>query len=182
MNQTEPVVHLKFAQEGDSVRFQYEVQNSLDQPIYVFDRLYDMRSQKLSPDWAYVAVDGQRAVICRQVWPLPNGLRHESPETPYGRLIAPKGALAGKFSLSLPLVERDPYYSLVHTNQKLAPANITSLVFRLGWGIASHLRAGSEVELESEKLVLFPFHEALAKQHLAESNAATVKISISVSR
>ena len=182
MNQTQPSVHLKLMLESGSARFQYEVRNTLDQPVYVFDRLYDMRAQKLSPDWAYISVEGQKASVCRQVWPLPDGLRHDNPETPYGRLVAPKGVVTGQFSLPLPLVERDPYYSLLHSNAKPAHVNVTSLVLRVGWGIASQLRAGSAVELEGEKLVLFPFHEALSKQHFAESGATKVNISVAVAR
>jgi len=182
MTQPQPVVHLNVALEPNRARFQYEVRNSLDQPIYVFDRLFDMRAQKLSPDWAYVAIDGQKVVVCRQVWPLPTGLRHDNPETPYGRFVAPRAAVTGEFSLGLPLVERDPYYSFLHSNAKPTQVNITSLILRIGWGIASQLRAGSEVELRGERLVLFPFHEAISKQHLAESEAAPVKISVTVSR
>ena len=182
MNQTRPAVQLKLALTADSASIQYEVRNTLSQPIYVFDRLYDMQAKKLSPDWSYIAIEGQKAIVSRQVWSLPQGLRHDSPEVPYGRLLAPNASLTGKFSLSLPLVERDPYYGLVHAGAKPAQSDVSSLVLRFGWGLASELRAGSPVELEGEKLVLFPFQEALAKQHLAESEAVQVRIPATVYR
>lgn len=182
MNQNGPTVHVKLALKEDSARFEYEIRNSLDQPIYVFDRLYDLRAQKLSPDWAYVSVDGQKANVCRQIWPLPDGLLHDNPETPYGRLVAPNAIVTGQFSLALPLVEGDPYYSLLHSKGKLTQVNVRSLVFRIGWGAALQLRAGSEVELEGEKLVLFPFHEALSKQHFAETSATQVNLSVTAYR
>jgi hypothetical protein len=182
MNQTQPVVNLKLAIEKDSAHFQYELRNSLRQPIYVFDRLYDLRAKTLSPDWAYVTIEDQKALVSRQVWPLPQGLRHDSPETPYGRLVAPDSSVTGKFSLALPLIERDPYYSLLHANAKPSQVGIASVVLRMGWGIASELRAGSPVDLEGQKLVLFPYHEALSKQHFADSQTVSVKISATVSR
>ena len=182
MNQTQPAVHLKFAAEGDTARLAYEVRNTLDQPIYVFDQLYDMQTKKLSLDWAYVAIEGQKAIISRQVWPLPQGLRHDSPELPYARLVAPKATLTGKFSLPLPLAERDPYYGLLHPGTERARADITSVALRIGWGVASQLHAGSRVELEGENLVLFPFHEALSKQRIVDSESAQVKTFATVSR
>ena len=182
MSQSQPSVQLKVTIEKNSARLQYEIRNTLDRPVYVFDRLYDMRTQKLSSDWAYIAVEGQKAIVSRQVWPLPEGLRHDSPETPYGRLVAPDSSVNGKISLELPLVERDPYFSLLHANAKPVPLNVTSLILRIGWGLASELRAGSAVELEGEKLVLFPYHEAISKQRLADSDEASLMAPAVLSR
>ncbi|HUJ93470.1 MAG TPA: hypothetical protein VLW46_00745 [Candidatus Bathyarchaeia archaeon] len=182
MNESRPVVHLKVAQDADALRLQYEVRNTLREPIYVFDRLYDMRAQKLSAAWAYVAVDGQKATVSRQVWPLPNGLRYENPETPYGRLLTPNATATGQLSLTMPIAERDPYYSLSHRGEKPQTVQVSSLVFRMGWGFASQLHAGSPVELEGQRLVLFPFHEGLAKQQFADSESAQVNLAITVLR
>jgi hypothetical protein len=180
MSQTQPVVRLLLKLSDTSAHVEYEIRNALDQPIYVFDRLYDMRSEKLSDDWAYRSVDRSTAVIARQVWPLPRGLRHENPETPYGRLVAPHAIVTGQFSVPLPLTEHDPYYLIVHERAKPVQVSIDSLVFRVGWAPASKLRAGSDVQLGGETLTLFPFPEALAKQQLTDSNSAAVNLSATV--
>jgi hypothetical protein len=179
-SQTQPVVRLLLKLSDTSAHVEYEIRNVLDQPIYVFDRLYDMRSEKLSGDWAYRAVEGSTAVIARQVWPLPGSLQHENPETPYGRLVAPHATVTGQFSVPLPLTEHDPYYLIVHGRARPVQVSIDSLVFRAGWAPASKLRAGSEVQLGGERLTLFPFQEALTRQELTDSNPATVNLSATV--
>lgn len=180
MSQTQPVVRLLLKLSDRSAHLEYEIRNTLDQPIYVFDRLYDMRAEKLADDWAYRAVDGRTVVIARQVWPLPGGLRHENPETPYGRRVAPHATITGQFSVPLPLTEHDPYYFIVHGRARPVQVSIDSLVFRAGWAPAAQLHAGSEVELGGEKLTLFPFQEALGRQQLTDSNSAAVSLSATV--
>jgi len=182
MNSTEPVVRIDARLDADSMHLMYEVINSLDVPIFVFDRLYDLKASALSQDWAYTAFDDARVWLCRQIWPLPRGLHHENPEVPYGRYLGPGAKLSGQLVLPLPLVERDPYYAFLHQAGRTVDVKLTQLVLRVGWARVSDLRGGSSVELEGEKLVLFPYDEAILKQKFANSPPANIVLRGTASR
>jgi hypothetical protein len=177
MSYAEPNIQIEVLTGSGSIRLEYFVTNLLDSPIYIFDRLYDAKKSGLSQDWAYVSFQNGIASICRQVWPLPPGLHHDSPEVPYARLLAPGAKANAQFVLDLPLGERDPYYGMRHADSKTNQVKLSSIVLRIGWARLADLRGGSTVELNGEELVLFPYSEAIAKQKFTDSSPARLSFS-----
>jgi hypothetical protein len=170
MESQQPTLTMRAKVDGNEIKIGYELANQFNFPIYVFDRLYDMTSEKLDPNWAYIDLSSHRIVACRQVWPLPAGLHHENPEVPYGRVVAPGAKIKGVFAIHLPAVESDPYVHIRNSGSSPRIANASDdIVFRLGWAPLRELHGGSQVELEGEQLALFPYPEAIQKQRLVTS-------------
>ena len=65
-----------------SLSVEYTFENPTDHPILVFDRLWDMHTNALHPNWAYVEIRGTRAAIKRDLDRMPEGLLHENPPVP----------------------------------------------------------------------------------------------------
>jgi hypothetical protein len=170
MDWREPSLAFRARLDSDKLQAGYEVTNNLAVPIYVFDQLYDMKSEKLAENWSYIEVMGTRVVLSRQIAQLPTGLHHENPEVPYARVLNPGGKLTTVFTRPLPLAETDPYFHIRNRNrppQTYQPGD--DLVFRLGWAVAADLHGGVPVEINGAKLVLFPYEEAIGKQRLINS-------------
>jgi hypothetical protein len=177
MESQQPTLTMRAKVDGNEIKVGYEVANQLNFPIYVFDRRYDMATEKLDLNWAYVDLSSGRILVCRQVWPIPEGLHRENPEVPYGRVVAPGAKIKGVFAIHLPVAESDPY---THIRNAGSPARVAhssdDIVFRLGWAPVREVKAGSPVEVEGEQLVLFPYPEAILKQRLATSLPAKLPL------
>jgi len=177
MESQQPTLTMRAKVEGNEIKVGYEVANQLNFPIYVFDRLYDMSAEKMDPNWAYVDLSSSRIVVCRQVWRVPEGLHHENPEVPYAREVAPGAKIKGVFAIHLPVAESDPYTHIRNAGNPAKVANSSDdIVFRLGWSPVREVRGGSPVEVEGERLVLFPYPEAILKQRLATSLPAKLPL------
>jgi hypothetical protein len=177
MESQQPALTMRAKVDGHEIKVGYELTNQLNFPIYVFDRLYDMSAEKLAPNWAYVDLSSNRIVVCRQVWAVPAGLHHENPEVPYARVVAPGAKIKGLFPIHLPVAESDPYAHIRNRDgvPRVAHAG-DDIVFRLGWAPVREVHGGSQVELEGEQLVLFPYPEAIQKQRLATSLPAKLPL------
>jgi hypothetical protein len=177
MESQQPTLTMRAKVDGNEIKVGYEVANQLSSPIYVFDRLYDMSAESLAPNWAYVDLSSNRIVLCRQVWPVPTGLHHENPEVPYARVVAPGAKIKGVFAIHLPVTESDPYIHIRTADGAPRVADSSEdFVFRLGWAVVRDVHGGAEVELEGERLVLFPYAEAIQKQKLATSLPAKLPL------
>jgi hypothetical protein len=183
MESQQPTLTMRVKVDGNEIKVGYEVANQLNFPIYVFDRLYDMTAEKMDSNWAYVDLNSNRIVVCRQVWPVPTGLHHENPEVPYARTVAPGAKIKGVFAIHLPVEELDPYAHIRNSGGALRVAKSSDdIVFRLGWAPVGEVKAGSPVEVEGEQLVLFPYPEAILKQRLATSLPAKLPLPAGAAR
>jgi hypothetical protein len=154
------------------VRLQYEVRNSLHEPIYVFARLYDMRAQKHSRNCANIAIEGQKATVSQQVWLRPLDCAMTARKRPTAGCLLRIRRRAASFLCRYRFSNLIPIIRCATREEKKAGHRGRLLADVSNWlGLASQLRGGSLTELEGQKLTLFPFYEALAKQQFAESEA-----------
>ncbi len=182
MNEAQPRLSVEVKASEKNIELAYRLTNTLSEPIFVFDRLYDMAKEALAANWYYTDIRDGPAVVARQVWPLPRGLMHENPEVPYARRVLPGGRVDGMAVCPVPLQETTPYTAMGRPSPRQKPAPLTRLQFRLGWAVASELPSQPPVKIGAEELYLFDYYTAIGKQRLVESAPAAVNSSAKVSR
>ena len=165
-----PVVHVGWRLGAETLEVGYSLRNITGAPIYVFDRMWSMQNNALNKDWAYIDIGNKQALVARQAWPIPPGLRVENPEAPYGRVVPVDGEVKGIVKLKLPLAETNPYAGIVHRGGQRVESQVEELAFRLAWAPVSAVSNGKTVEVEGEKLVYFPHAVVIRAQHLATSS------------
>jgi hypothetical protein len=153
----------------DHLEFEYWFENPFEQPILVYDRLWNKQANALEPNWAYVEIHDGVAEVKRLMELLPRGLRHENPTVPYGREIAPSMRGTGKFSVPLPLKQHGEYDGFRYPGARLHPAAVHQVTFSLGWCLKpAQLPPGIQpVEMHGEKLWLLPYSEVATIQLIA---------------
>jgi hypothetical protein len=176
--QQELSVNLRMQPMPDHLEFEYSFENSLSQPVLVFDRLWDMQANSLKPNWVYVDIRGGEAAIKRLMETLPLGLHLENPAVPYGREIAPHARSGGKFSIALPLKQNGAYDGFVRRGAQLKPLAVKEVTFSLGWcpKPTSFPPAIQPVEMNGETLWLLPYGMASQVQRVAVSAPIQVHV------
>ncbi|HLG98925.1 MAG TPA: hypothetical protein VKX49_21620 [Bryobacteraceae bacterium] len=170
--QQELRVDLRARHTAGRVEFEYSLENTASQTILVFDRLWDMQTNTLKPDWAYVEIHESAATIKRAIEPLPKGLHIENPIVPYGREISPHSKASGRFSLGLPLTESGAYSGFLYPGAQQKPGAIREIRFEVGWcpKPVSLPPALHPVEMNGETLWLLPYGLVSMLQQIARSS------------
>lgn len=119
----------------DSLEISYEFVNPKDQPVLVFDRMWDREKKAIDPEWVNIEIRGTKALISRTLSKKPAGLHFDNPPVPYGREVAPGGTLTGKFSVALPLKERFGFYNFVRQSGEWKEIPVHEVAFALGWAL-----------------------------------------------
>jgi hypothetical protein len=172
-----PTVRFRYKLAAEHLEVDYAFRNPFNAPVLVYDRLWNMQKEALDPAWIYIEISGGRAILKRQLEPLPVGLHHENPEVPYGREIAPGAEAAGNCKVDLPLREIGPYNAITKRGQPREVA-LTSLEFHLGWSaVPDTLPPGVKpVEVEGQKLLLLSYPKLASIQHVATSESFRVEL------
>lgn len=163
----------------DSLNISYEFLNTQEQPVLVFDRMWDRQKQALDPDWAHVEIRGTKALVSRAAFKKPEGLHFDNPPVPYGREVAAGKTLVGKFSIKLPLEEKFTFYNFVRQSGEWVDLPVTEVAFALAWcpkPVA--LPPGIKpVDVGEDKgMLLLPYESTISKQKLLISQPLRVSI------
>jgi hypothetical protein len=169
-NHPELIAHAQ--QKGESLRIEYTFRNSTFEPVYLFDSLFDAGTAKPVADWAYVAFDGDKAIISRQVWAVPRWVMYDQPEVPFAKLLQPGMECRGEFVLTLPLYQDDPYSHLAHVGKTPDQRLLHAIEFRIGWAIARNIEPVATHEWNGSRLFEFSYPTAVRYQQLISAPVA----------
>ncbi len=159
MNVKSPVdVTLTHSVADGQLSVQYSVTNHSDKPIFIFDRLWSNKDQKIDENWAYVTIAGKTAIFRRLLELMPRGVRMETPPEPYGREIAPGSTSSGSFRIRLPIAEGGPFDRMLGRRPDQTVL-IEKIKMEIGWCPKSELERGldSLSPVKSGKELLWPF-------------------------
>jgi hypothetical protein len=163
----------------DSLNISYEFVNTQQQPVLVFDRMWDRQKQALDPNWAHVEIRATKALISRSVYKKPEGLRFDNPPVPYGRVVEPEQSLKGSFSVPLPLEEKFTFYNFVRQTGEMQDLPVTEVAFALAWAPKpANLPPGIQpVDVGEDKgMLLLPYEMAISLQKLMISQPVRVNL------
>lgn len=161
------------------LRIDYSIVNRSSEPIFVFDRMWDLNADRLDDNWVYVEIAGKTAILKRALEPMPGGLTMEEPPEPYGREIAPGGRATGTFRIRLPLEQAGAYDFA--TRPKIdRVVNVESLELRVGWcrrkDFGEYASSVEPVKEGRETLWPFSFHNIEGVQKIAKSKPVEMRL------
>ena len=169
----------------DSLEISYEFLNPKDQPVLIFDRMWDREKKALDPEWANVEIRGTKALISRSLSKKPDGLHFDNPPVPYGREVAPPKTLRGKFTVPLPLEERFGFYNFIRQTGEWKEIPVTEVAFALGWAMKPQAfpPAVKPVDVGEDKgLLLLPYEMLEPIEKLMISQPLRVTLSARAKR
>jgi hypothetical protein len=123
----------EFEVAGQILNVSYKVMNGSSEAILVLDRMWDKKAKAFNPNWAYVEIRGNRALVKRVMEAKPLKMVVEHPPVPYGREVKPGERLEGKFALTLPLAAVGAYDFFLKPNAVVEEVEVTELGFMLAW-------------------------------------------------
>ncbi|WP_156317757.1 hypothetical protein [Cypionkella psychrotolerans] len=155
----------------------YRVSNAGAAEVYVFDRLYRTAVtgfRTVDPDyaWHWLEADGVFRVA-KFVPRVPTGMKVESPEVAYARVLAAGGVLEGRVLLAGRLDQDLPY----GTPPPLAAVGkIKSIVFSVGYAEVDPQAEANEIKAGDEMVLSLPYGWLIEQQKIvsAEQQALTV--------
>jgi hypothetical protein len=172
-------MEVKFQADEQSLKVSYTVINGSSEPVLVLDRMWDRKAKALNPNWAYVDVRGNRALIKRVMDPKPLKMVVEHPRVPYGRKVLPGERLKGEFALSLPLTAFGQYDFFLKPNAVLEDVELVEVGFMLAWTTvpAEPLPPQMQkVEIAGEELQPISYHVLEGAQRFLTSEPQKVKV------
>lgn len=150
----------------------YRVTNAGAAQVYVFDRLYRTAVtgfRSVDPDyaWHWLEPDGVMRVA-KFVPQVPAGLKVESPEVAYARVLAAGAVLEGRVLLSGRLDQDLPY--------GVAPAlpavaSVKALVFSVGYAEVDPQIEANAIKAGDEVVLSLPFDWLITHQRIASAEA-----------
>lgn len=158
--QVDVLLKVDIQPKPDSLEISYEFVNPKDQPVLVFDRMWNRAKKAIDPEWANVEIRGTKALISRSLSKKPVDLSFDNPPVPYGREVAPGKSVSGKFSVALPLEERFGFYNFVRQTGEWKEIPVTEVAFALGWALKPQTLppAVKPVDVGEDKgLLLLPY-------------------------
>lgn len=180
MNENSPVeIIFKPRAAGGNLQVKYMVVNRSSETIFVFDRMWDLDTDRLAVNWSYVEISGKKAVLKRALEPKPAGLAMEELPEPYGREIAPGKHATGSFQVALPL-EQSGAYDFTTQPKLDRIVNIENLELHIGWcrkkELGEYVSSVAPVKADSEILWPFSFHNIEEVQKVAKSAPIAIRL------
>lgn len=169
----------------DSLQISYEFVNPTEQPLLVFDRMWDREKKALNPEWANVEIRGTKALISRALSKKPPDLHFDNPPVPYAREVPPGGTLSGKLDVPLPLAEHFGFYNFIRQTGEWKEIPVSEVAFALGFAPKpAALPPGVKpVDVGDEKgLVLLSYELIESIQKLVISQPLRVAVSARAKR
>lgn len=156
---------------GPAVVGTYTIANSGAARVLVFDRLYQtaqsgFRSIVAELAWRWLEPEGVYRVA-KYVPQVPHGVRVESPEVPYARILEPGASLTGTVWLPAKLDQLRPY------GEPPAHAPVTrvsGLVFSLGYAEVDDKLVAKPVGPDDDPAYSVAFDWAITRQRLISSD------------
>src|SRR3954454_18114944 len=132
--------HAVFAEfqlaSADLAVLDYAFENRSGKTAYLFNKIpagWKEASMETSPDLAYVAIEAGRAVVAKQIMPVPPLMSVEVREIPAVTAVPPGARFSERIHLPLPLEPRRPYGG---ADRREARERDVEVVFRLGFFFA----------------------------------------------
>lgn len=148
----------------------YRISNAGDAQVYVFDRLYRTAVtgyRTVDPGYAWHWLEADAVFrVAKFVPQVPGGMKVESPEVAYARVLAPGAVLEGEVLLAGRLDQDLPY----GVSPPLpAVSAVTSLVFSVGYAeVDPHIEA-TAIKAGDEMVLSLPYSWLIAQQRIVSS-------------
>ncbi|MES2433402.1 MAG: hypothetical protein V4586_06195 [Pseudomonadota bacterium] len=155
----------------------YAVRNAGRAQVYVFDRLYRTAVtgfRTVDPDYAWHWLEAEGLFrVAKFVPQVPAGMKVESPEVAYARVLAAGGVLEGRVLLAGRLDQDLPYGGVPPL---AAVAAITSIVFSVGYAEVDPQVEATEIKAGDEVVLSLPYGWLIGQQRIVstQSHALTV--------
>lgn len=148
----------------------YRVRNAGDAQIYVFDRLYrtavtGFRTVDPTYAWHWLEAEGVFRVA-KFVPQVPNGMKVESPEVAYARVLAPGAVIEGEVMLGGRLDQDLPYGV---APPLAATRAISALVFSVGYAEVDPQVEATMIKAGDEMVLSLPYAWLIGQQKIVSS-------------
>lgn len=150
----------------------YRLENESREEVCVFDRFYrtlPSGERILDDDLAYVLFEDGRVIhVTRSAMRIPDGLKVESPEVPYARVVGPGQSVEGQVVVPVPVREVRPYQEPVDGTGGVG-TSFRSVYFTVGvFRKTADLQLRSLPRLSAGSFSV-SYKDAMARQELVKS-------------
>lgn len=164
-------------ESGPAVVGTYTIANTGAARVLVFDRLYQtaqsgFRSIVPALAWRWLEPEGVYRVA-KYVPNLPHGMRVESPDLPYARLLEPGASLTGAVWLPARLDQLRPYGE---PPSYASVARISGLVLSLGYAEVDDMLVAKPMGAGEDLSFSVAFDWAITRQRLISSDMAKLAL------
>lgn len=187
-------VVLQAEMQRDQLVMRYTVRNGLGQDVYVLNRLFTSVPPRMSPDIAYVELDGANQVVrvFKGLAPMPsagssepNAPRRSGPTEPVAPYVTPVRAGATYSEIVRQEAPVRVYREYGHSPPRLMPpeeriAQFRGVSFALGWYARAPGVTEAPVEAFGQKLILPAGFRGMPEIHTTRSNVVEMSIPVIV--
>ena len=170
-------VSVEWEASASGVVGRYAVRNAGRAQVYVFDRLYRTAVsgfRTVDPDYAWHWLEGEGLFrVAKFVPQVPSGVKVESPEVAYARVLAAGAVLEGRVLLPGRLDQDLPYGG---APPLAAVAEIKSIVFSVGYAEVDPQIEATKIKTADEVVLSLPYGWLIEQQRIVSAEPVALSV------